>query len=376
MDSRLFHFIIKEFRQLFRDQRMLRVALIMPVIQLLMFGYIASTDLKNVPIVIMDEDKTSLSRAYIKSIENAGNFDLKYYVDDESQFSRLLDSGKAALAVHIPRNFKKTLMSGGSADIQAIIDGSNSSNATIILGYMNQINFSNSNAVLRDRLNKAGMNAAVYSPFDLQTRVWYNPNLKSLYFMVPAIFAQILMMISMILTMFSIVKEKENGTIEQLMVTPLRPYELILGKLIPSISVAVVDSVFAFLVAVLWFRVPIHGSVVLLFVLGMIFSITGLGIGLFISTISRNQRQAIMTNNLIMSPQFILSGFIFPIASMPSIIQALTYFIPLRYFLIIVRGIFLKGIGIRYLWDEVWPMLIFSSVILGLSVARFRKKIE
>jgi ABC-2 type transport system permease protein len=355
---------------------MLRVALIMPVIQLLMFGYIASTDLKNVPTVIMDEDKTSLSRAYLKSIENAGNFDLKYYVDNERQFSRLLDSGKAALAVHIPRDFKKMLMSGGSADVQAIIDGSNSSNATIILGYMNQINFSNSNAVLRDRLNKAGMNAAVFSPFDLETRLWYNPDLKSLYFMVPAIFAQILMMMSMILTMFSVVKEKEKGTIEQLMVTPLKPYELILGKLIPPISVAFADSIFAFLVAILWFRVPIKGSALLLFVLGTIFSVTGLGIGLFISTVSRNQRQAIMTNSLIMSPMFILSGFIFPIASMPVIIQALTHLIPLRYFLIIVRGIFLKGIGIRYLWGEVWPMLIFSSVILGLSVARFRKKIE
>lgn len=376
MDSRIFHFIVKEFRQLLRDQRMLRVALIMPVIQLLMFGYIASTDLKNVPTVIMDEDRTSLSRAYIKSIENAGNFNLKYYVQDEKQLSRLLDSGKAALAVHIPKNFKKDLLSGGSADVQAIIDGSNSSNATIILGYMNQINFTNSNAILQDRLNKAGAGSKGYTPFSLETRLWYNPDLKSLYFMVPAIFAQILMMISMILTMFSVVKEKEKGTIEQLMVTPLRPYELIFGKLIPPICVAFADSIFAFLVATLWFRVPIHGSALLLFVLGIIFSITGLGIGLFVSTISRTQRQAILTNNLIMSPQFILSGFIFPIASMPVLVQIFTHLIPLRYFLIIVRGIFIKGIGIKYLWNEVWPMVIFSSVILALSVSRFRKKLE
>ena len=376
MDSRIFHFIIKEYRQLFRDVRMLRVAMIMPVIQLLMFGYIASTDIKNVPTAIMDEDKSSLSRAYIQSIKNTGNFDLKYYVNSEKEFSTLLDSGKAALAVHLPRNFKKNLIDGGSADVQLIIDGSNSSNATIILGYMNQVNFTNSNAVMRDRLNKAGINSDGFVPFELQTRVWYNPELKSLYFMVPAIFAQILMMISMMLTMFSVVKEKEKGTIEQLMVTPLMPYELILGKLIPPITVAFADSIFAFLVAILWFRVPIHGSALLLFVLGLIFSLTGLGIGLLISTVSKNQRQAIMTNSLFMSPQFILSGFIFPIASMPFLIQLLTRLIPLRYFLIIVRGIFIKGIGMRYLWSEVWPMLLFTFVILWLSISRFKKKLE
>jgi ABC-2 type transport system permease protein len=241
---------------------------------------------------------------------------------------------------------------------------------------MNQINFTKSNAVLRDRLNKAGAGSKDFTPFSLETRLWYNPDLKSLYFMVPAIFAQILMMISMMLTMFSVVKEKEKGTIEQLMVTPLMPYELILGKLIPPMFVAFADSIFAFLVAILWFRVPIHGSALLLFVLGIIFSITGLGIGLFISTISRTQRQAILTNSLIMSPQFILSGFIFPIASMPVLVQIFTHLIPLRYFLIIVRGVFLKGIGMKYLWSEVWPMVFFSSVILALSVSRFRKKLE
>ncbi len=355
---------------------MLRTVMIMPVIQLLMFGYIASTDIKNIPTAIFDEDRTSLSRTYIQSIKNTGNFELKYYVKNEKEFTALLDSGRAALVVRIPKDFKKNLISGDSADVQTIIDGSNSSNATIILGYMDQINFINSNAILKDRLNKAGINAGGFSPLELQTRVWYNPELKSLYFMVPAIFAQILMMISMMLTMFSVVKEKEKGTIEQLMVTPLMPYELILGKLIPPVTVAFLDSIFAFLVAIFWFRVPIHGSALLLFVLGLIFSLTGLGIGLLISTVSRNQRQAIMTNTLFMSPQFILSGFIFPIASMPIIIQALTHLIPLRYFLIIVRGIFIKGIGMKYLWSEVWPMLIFSAVILWLSVARFKKKLE
>jgi ABC-2 type transport system permease protein len=376
MDSRLYHFVIKEFRQLIRDPRMLRVALMMPLIQLVVFGYIASTDIKNISMAIMDEDRSSMSRAYIQSIKNTGNFNVKYTVESEKEFSRLLDSGSAAIAVHIPRDFKKDLLSGKSSDVQAVIDGSNSSNATIIQGYIDQINFTYSNAILAARLNKAGLNPDSLSLFDLETRIWYNPDMKSIYFMVPAIFAQVLMMISMILTTFSVVKEKEKGTIEQLLVTPLKTYEIMLGKITPSVIVAFSDSIIAFLVATLWFRVPIRGSIILLFTLGILFSLTGLGIGLFVSTISRNQRQAIMTNNVIMSPQFILSGFIFPIASMPVLVQWITRLIPLRYFLVIVRGIFLKGIGLRYLWNEIWPLIIFISVILFLSISGFSKKLD
>ena len=367
---------MKEFRQLSRDPRMLRVILVMPIIQLLMFGYIASTDIKEIPTAVMDDDRSSQSRAYIQNIQNTGNFTIKYYANSEKEIAALLDSGRASIAVHIPKNFKKDILSGKQADVQAIVDGSNSSNATIILGYINQLNYSFASGILQDRMDKDGLSGRSFIPFDIQTRVWYNPELKSLYFMVPAIFAQILMMTSMLLTMFSVVKEKEKGTIEQLIVTPLRPYELILGKIIPPITVAFTSTTCAFLVATLWFRVPVHGSVVLLFTLGTLFSMTGLGIGLFISTVSKNQRQAIMTNNLFMSPQFILSGFFFPIASMPILMQWLTRLIPLRYFLIIVRGIFHQGIGIRYLWIEVWPLILFVAVILSLSVARFRKKIE
>lgn len=376
MDSRLFHFIVKEFRQLWRDPRMLRVALTMPVIQLLIFGYIASTDIKNVPTGIMDEDRSSMSRTYISHVVNSGNFDLKYDVSSEKDVKYLLDSGRTSLVLRIPRNFKKDLVAGKNTAVQLLIDGSNSANATIILGYMSLINYNFSNGILQDRMNKAGLSGRAYAPFDLETRIWYNPEMKSMYFMVPAIFAQILMMISMILTMFSVVKEKEKGTIEQLIVTPLRPYEMMLGKMVPAMTVAMADTLFAFLIATLWFRVPMQGSVILLFVLGTLFSMTGLAIGLLISTVSRNQRQAMMTNMLIQSPQFILSGFIFPIASMPVLIQWLTYLIPLRYFLIIVRGLFLKGAGVRYLWSEIWPMIVFVTVMLALSVARFKDKME
>jgi len=376
MDSRLFHFIVKEFRQLGRDPRMLRVVLIMPVIQLLMFGYIASMDIKNTPTAVMDEDRSSLSRAYIRGVGNSGSFDLKYNVNSEGAYEGLLDSGKAAVLLHIPRDFKKKLMSGDNADVQVILDGSNSSTATILLSYLNIINANFNSGIIKDRMNRAGLSGKSFVPYNMEARVWYNPQLKSLYFMVPAIFAQILMMISMMLTMTSMVKEKERGTIEQLIVTPVRPYEILLGKMIPPVTVAFVDTVLAFLVAILWFRIPMHGSVLLLFALGIIFSVTGLGIGLLISTFSRNQREAMMTNTLIMSPQMILSGFMFPIASMPVLVQWLTYAIPLRYFLVIVRSIFLKGVGVKYLISEIWPMFIIISAVLVLSVVRFHKKMD
>jgi ABC-2 type transport system permease protein len=194
--------------------------------------------------------------------------------------------------------------------------------------------------------------------------------------MVPAVFALILTIISMLLTAFSIVKEKESGTMEQLVVTPLKPYELILGKLLPFSIVAFLDITLVFLVATLWFRVPMHGSAPLLFALGAIFLTAGLGLGVFISTISRNQRQAMMSALFVVIPSMILSGFIFPIANMPGIIQAATYLIPVTYFLAIVRGIFLKGIGLKYLWPQVWPMALIGVILLAVSILRFRKRIE
>jgi ABC-2 type transport system permease protein len=229
---------------------------------------------------------------------------------------------------------------------------------------------------MAEQLARRGLRSESLDLLDLQTRVWYNPELKSVNFMVPAIFALIIMIESIILTSASIIKEKERGTMEMLISTPLRPYELILGKLLPSVIVAYFDIALAFLLAVLWFRVPMQGSIPLFFGLGGIFLLTGLGLGVFISTISSSQRQAMMATLFVLIPSFIISGFIFPIANMPKFIQPLTYLIPVRYFLVIVRGIFLKGVGLKYLWNEVWPLLIFGAVLLALSILRFRKRIE
>jgi ABC-2 type transport system permease protein len=376
MDSRLFHFIKKEFLQLMRDPRMIGVALFAPIFQLLMFGYVASTDIKHVSTVILDEDKSVYSRAYLRSFKNSGYFNFNYYAANPQGLAYFIDSGRAKLGLRIPVDFGKKIVRGETAPVQAVLDGSNASSATTIQGYINQINFRSQDQYLTDRLSRAGFSALNASPLDTEVRVWYNPELKSINYMVPAIFAQVLMLVSMVLTTSSIVKEKEKGTMEMLAVTPLRSYELILGKLIPYALVAFFDMTLVFLIATLWFNIQLKGSVLLLFSLGTLFMATGLGLGVFISTISQTQRQAMMSNVFIMAPSFILSGFIFPIANMPAPIQLLTLILPLRYFLAIVRGLFLKGIGLNYLWPEVWPMGLIGLILLSLSILRFRKKLE
>src|SRR3989339_144637 len=381
MDSRLFHFIKKEFIQFFRDPRMLFVAILAPMIQLIFLGYVASTDIKNVKTAVLDQDRSSYSRNYIQSFKNSGYFNINYYVHNQRELTDLLDRGKVKLAIVILHGFGRKVARYESADVQAIIDGSNSSIATIIQSYIERINFINSNALLQKKLARFEMGGDRFDQeiqsvgVNLEQRVWYNPELKSINFMVPAIFAQILMLVSMFLTTAAIVKEKENGTMEMLIVTPLKSYELILGKLIPFIIVALTDIALVFLAITILFGIPMKGSILLLFLLGLLFASAGLGIGVFISTISQTQRQAIMASSFIMMPFFILSGFIFPIANMPKPIQFLTIFIPLRYFLSIVRGLFLKGIGLNYLWPDIWPLIVFGVVILTLSIIRFKKKI-
>ncbi|MFA6169320.1 MAG: ABC transporter permease [Candidatus Margulisiibacteriota bacterium] len=372
-DGRLFHFIKKEFIQLLRDPRMLFVAVMSPLVQLTVFGYIASLDIKHISTAVFDEDRSVYSRQYLDSYKNSGYFDLNYYVDDQRTMVSLLDDGRVKLALRVPPGFGRKVVRGETAAVQAVLDGSNSSTAAVIQGYIGQINFNNVAAILGRRY---GLSPGDLEPVDLNQRIWYNPELKSRNYMVPALFALVLMMISMILTSNSIVKEKEHGTMEMLAVTPLRSYELILGKILPFAIVSFLDILLVFLVVTLWFGIMLKGSVWLLFALATLFMATNLGLGVFISTVSQTQRQAMMTITSVMAPQFILSGFVFPIANMPPVVQAITYLVPLRYFLEIVRGLFLKGVGFSYLWNDVWPLFVFAVVILGLSIVRFKKKIE
>jgi ABC-2 type transport system permease protein len=376
LDSRIAHFVRKEFRQLFHDPRMLAIALVAPALQLVILGYVASTDIKHVKTVVFDENKTAYSRRYLDSLANSGYFDLERYVDSDKKITWLIDSDAADVGLHIPYDFSRRILRGETTQVQADIDGSNSSFATIVQGYLTQINFANGQGYMQQRLSRAGLLSNTPPPLDLRLRVWYNPDLKSINFMVPSIFAQLLLIISMMLTASSIVKEKEKGTMEMLAVTPLKPVELIMGKMLPYAILSMIDVGLVFLIARFWFQVPMRGSILLLFALGAIFVLSGLGLGLLVSAFSRTERQASMTNNIVTAPMFMLSGFTFPIANMPWAIQLLTYLMPTRYFLEIVRNLFLKGVGMKYLWAQTWPLLILGVVLIMLSVARFRKSLE
>jgi len=375
-DSRLFHFIKKEVMQLLRDRRMLFIAIGMPIIQLILLGYVASMDIKHLSTAVLDEDKTYYSREFLRNFNCTEYFDFNYYLSNRSQIAPMLDKGKAKLVIYIPHKFGQKIAHEQTADVQINMDGSNASIAMISQSYATQIGLTAGNAIFMQRLLRHGQAKYTTPLFDLRSRIWYNGDIESRYFYVPGIFAQLLMLISMILTTSSIVKEKTRGTMEMLAVTPLKPMEIIMGKLIPFGVVAMLDVVVVFLIATLWFGVPMRGSVLLLFLLGAVYLLAGLGTGVAISTFARNERQAGMANLLITAPQMLLSGFVFPIENMPPFIQGITYFIPLRYFLSIVRELFLKGTGFAYLWHEIWPMLLIGVVILSISVMKFKQKIE
>jgi ABC-2 type transport system permease protein len=375
-DSRLFHFIKKEILQLSRDRRMLFIALGMPIVLLFLLGYVASMDIKHLSTAVLDEDKTYYSREFLRRFNATEYFDFNYYLAHRGQIAPVLDTGKAKLVIYVPHKFGQKIVHEQTADVQVSMDGSNASVAMITQSYVNSIGMQASNYYFNQRLERHGLAKFTAPLFDLRTRIWYNGALESRYFYVPGIFAMLLMMISMILTTSSVVKEKTRGTMEMLSVTPLRPMEIIAGKLIPFGVVAMFDVILVFLITTLWFGVPMRGSVLLLFLLGGVYLLSGLGTGLAISTFARNERQAGMANLLVTAPQLILSGFIFPIENMPALIQGITYFIPLRYFLAIVRSLFLKGVGIYYLWPQIWPMLLIGATILTISIMKFRQKME
>jgi ABC-2 type transport system permease protein len=375
-DSRLFHFMKKEILQLSRDKRMMFIAVVIPIIQLILLGYVASMDIKHLSTAVLDEDKSYYSRDFLRRFNATEYFDYNYYLDNRKQIAPLLDTGKAKLVIYIPYKYGQRIAGEQTGDIQVDMDGSNASIAMITQSYVNAIGLQASADIFNQRLKRHGLARFTQPLFDLRSRVWYNGDLESRYFYVPGIFAQLLMLISMILTTSSIVKEKTRGTLEMLSVTPLRPIEMVLGKLIPFGAVAMLDVVVVFLIATLWFGVPMRGSVLLLFLLGAIYLLAGLGTGVMVSTFARNERQAGMANLMVTAPQLVLSGFVFPIANMPPFIQFITLFIPLRYFLSIVRELFLKGTGLEYLWPEVWPMLLIAAALLIISIGKFRQKLD
>ena len=373
--SKVGHIIRKEFIQLRRDRRMFFIVFFSPVLQLFLLGYAANLDIRNIPVVFCDLDATRTSRDFIAQFPASGYFSLQATVDRAEDVDAYIDQGKASLAVILPKGMGRRLAGRKSVRVQVIVDGAESQSAIVGLNYATMIGLKYSRQILLERLRSASPGLSI-PRVDPEVRVWYNPELRSRNFMIPGVLAMVLMIITMMLTSLGIVKEKELGTMEQLIVTPVRPHELIMGKLLPFFLIGLVEITVVVAVAVFGFGVPVKGSVWLLFGLSPTFMLTTLGLGLFISTISRNQQQAMLTAAFFIIPQIILSGFVFPIENMPRLIQWLTYVVPLRYFLVIIRGLFLKAVGLNALWDETAALLIFGLAILGLSILRFRKTLE
>ena len=376
LNPRLLSLIRKEFIQIVRDPRTLGLTFLLPVVQLFLLGYAATNDVRNVPLAAYDQDKTAASRALLDAYRAADYFRLDYDVASETEIRQLIDGGQARAAIIIPPGYGRQLAGGQVAQVAFVIDGSDPTIASTALAAATLIGQSKATALAVQRLAARGAGFVFQLPIDVRTKVWYNPDLVSAYYMIPAMIGLILQFLTTILTATAIVRERERGTIEQLIVTPIHSWELVVGKLTPYVLLAFLDMLEILVVGVLLFHIPINGSVPLLLVLAALFLVSSLGIGLFISTISNTQQEAIMSAMFIMLPSIFLSGFFFPLAAMPSWLQAISYVIPLRYFLIIVRGVILKGVGVEALWPEVVALCIFAVVIMGSAAARFRKRLD
>lgn len=369
--KRVYYMIKKEFIQLLRDRRLLAILIVIPILQLVVFGYVFSTDVKNIPTGIADAAITAESRALVASVKSAGYFQIDQYAGGRAELMDMVENGRIKVGVVIPADYSTKIRRGDTTVVEAIIDGSDPNVGGTATSYLARI-VQTTGAKIKIR---ALGGRAVAAPVDIRIRALYNPEQKSSNYMIPGLIGMILMIITTLLTSAAVVRERERGTMEQLLVMPIRKWEFILGKISPFVVFGFIDVLLITAVGTLWFGVPLRGSVLLLFALAGLFIFTTLGLGLFVSTISRTQQQAMLTAFFILLPTMLLSGMIFPIESMPAFIQPLTYFIPLRYFLVIVRSIFLKGSGFIDLWFDIVMLATYGAVVFGLSVWRFQKKL-
>jgi len=369
---RIRELVRKEFIQLFRDKRNRPLLIITPIIQLLVFGYVVNYDIRDIRIALMDQAHTRESRLVADAFTASRIFRITHRPVNDASLERLLLNGEIDLAVKIPPDLSSQIRKGQTAAIQILADGSMSNMASIRIAYT---------MLVLDRLNRQLIREIHpqrmdYGRIDTRIRTWYNPNLDSQHFYVPGIVAFVVMLISLLFTSMAIIKEKEAGTMEQLMVTPVKPVELILGKTIPYIVISLSQMIAVTAIAIAWFQIPLAGSVLLLFFAAGLFLLSTLGIGLYISTVSRTQQQAMMTTFFFILPFFMLSGFVFPIDNMPQAVQWLTLLNPLRYFLVIIRGIFLKGVGMDVLWPQFAAMAVLGLAVFAGAVVRFRKRLD
>ena len=374
MFERIKAIIIKEFKQVLRDPRMKSVILISPIIQIILFGYAANKDIDFIPTAIYDKDNTKESRQLLNQFTFSKYFVPKYYINSEAEEDFMLDKGAVSVVLRIDRGFGRNIKAGNDAAVQLALDGTDSNTAMTIAGYADSIMGAYQYDVLVKDVSVLGISLSMPN-VDLRQRAWFNENLISRNYYLPGVIASIITIMSLLLTAMAIVREKEIGTMEQLTVSPLRPLELIFGKLLPFGVIALAQTLLITILAILWFHLPFRGSLLLLLLGTCVYLFTTLGAGLLISTNSSTQQEAMMTVFLFYMPTLLLSGFAYPIANMPQVIQWLTLVNPMRYYLVIVRGIFLKGVGMDILWMQILPLLIIGLVMTSMSVLMFKKRL-
>lgn len=359
----------KELRQTFRDPRMKRIVFVAPVIQLIAFGYAVNTDIKDTSTFIIDHDNTPESRELVQAFTRTDYFRAVGRAQRPRDMVRALDHGDATVGLEIPVGFASALSSPAGARVQVIIDGTSSNTATVALGYVGRI--VQSYALARAPADAAALSGGI----DLRMRAWYNPELESRVYNVPAVIGILILLMTLLLTALAVVREREMGTLDQLAVSPLSATELMLGKTLPVVLIALIDLTLVTAVAILWFDIPLRGSVVVLLAASLLYIVAGIAIGLLISTLSRTQQEALMTMFLFLLPAIILSGFFYPISSMPEVFQWITLANPVRHFLEVVRAVFLKGVGLEILWPQFLALAAMSAGFLWLAVIRFRRTI-
>jgi len=376
MFKRVRYLFVKELIQTLREKRMRVILIIPPIFQLIIFGYAANLDVKHIRTAIRDLDRSVESRDLIGRLGSSKYFDIVSFPNTPKEVKDLINQGNVTISIEIPTDFSKKLKKGDTATVQIVLDGSESNTAMIALGYTNQILSEFSTRLLVRRLNQAGMVGFEEAGVDLQQRIWFNPNLESRIFFIPGVIASIAFLIPIILTAQAIVREREIGTLEQIMVTPIRSWELMLGKTLPFALFGLFDVMMIALIGVFWFEVPLRGNPLVLLLGAVLFLMSSVAIGLFISTICSTQQQAQISTFFFAMPAFTLSGFAFPIENMPEWIQYLTYANPLRYFLVIIRGVFLKANGLDILWPQMLALGILGTLMILLSSLRFQKRLK
>ena len=376
INTRLVSLIRKEFIQIVRDPRTLYLIFAIPVVQLFLLGYTATTDVRNVPLAVFDQDRGAPARRLIDAYRAADYFRIAYDVGSETELRRLIDNGEARAGLIIPPDYSRKVEGGATATVAFVLDGSDPNIASTSLAAAELIGQSLATDLTIERLSRMGLAGSFKPAIQVRARVWYNPDLVSAYFMVPALVGMILQLLASMMTSTAIVRERERGTIEQLIVTPIRSGELILGKIIPYVLLSFFNTLEILVVGTLWFHIPIRGDLGLLLLLSSIFLFGCLGIGLFISTIARTQQEAMMLTWFTLLPTIFLSGFFFPLSAMPPVLRAISYVIPLRYFLIIIRSILLKGVGAASLIPEIVALTLFSTFIMTAAALRFRKRLD